>query len=86
MTTGKKCLQTTDCKMDHFCWPLTPTDAKNKLYTCNEVFKQKEGAYIGMWPDNSQTQLQNSLKAGMICESGIAKVFNETHAMCVKIA
>lgn len=86
LPTGKTCLDTTDCQMDHICWPLTPADAAATLFTCNEVFSRAEGTIIGMRYDKTRTALENSLNAGMFCESGIAKVFNNTHAMCVKVA
>jgi hypothetical protein len=86
LSTGKKCLSTTDCAMDHICWPKTPSDASQNSLTCQPIHSQPEFTIIGFKNDTSLNVMDNSIAAGQFCQSGIAKIFNSTTAMCVKIA
>ena len=86
LETDKLCVDTTDCAMDHVCWPKTPNDALLKKYTCQPVHSNPEFVTIGFRIDSSKNIMQNSFAAGLMCQSGIAKILNSTSAICVKIS
>jgi hypothetical protein len=86
---GEQCIVDQDCEIDHFCWYVSPDDAKAGQKQCLKMYKMDEFSEFGYLKDPKaefKYQMQENMKYGKYCKSGMAVIDEANNSMkCVKI-